>query len=211
MSFVPNNRYRGGLSKSEQDGNVTYMLPLMRAYGWTDESIAAMLGNWQAECRINPNNPQYSEFPNPRYIDGKANYGGFGLPQWTPWSNKIGAYAAAKGIYPDRTNTNPLSDIDLQLEYHNYECINGLPGTGGKTWYSNHGYNYTWSGFTASHDNPYDLAVAYYWQYERSAAMSPGNRGDNALVWYNFIKGIEPRPNKVTNNFIIIAKAAGII
>ena len=32
-------------------------------------------------------------------------------------------------------------------------------------------------------------ATAYYWQYERSAANSPGSRPSNARKWYNYLSG----------------------
>lgn len=191
MPFLPNNQFGKSLSQSQMQANVDVLYPEMKRRGWSDNAIAAMLGNWESECTINPNRPQYkSSFP----TGGK---GGFGFAQWTPYSNKILWYCRNVLVPPvegDKTDTNPASDYVLQLNYHDWECQNGLKGEGKKTWYSNHGYSYTWNDFLHSTDDVAELAEAYYWEYERSAAGSAGSRPANAEKWYTYITGLDPNP-----------------
>lgn len=205
MTFCPNNTYRKALSTSQMQENVNTLLPLMRARGWTDNAISAMLGNWESECTINPNRPQNSGYPTTRT-------GGFGFAQWTPWGTKIGWYCDQHGIGYNTSDTNPMSAIEVQLDYHDFECRYGLQGTGRKTWYSNKGYNYTWDGFLKSTDSPAELARAYYWEYERSAAADPGKRPSQAEQWYSYITGITPKPvTPKSSSIVLLAYKAGVI
>lgn len=205
MTFCPHNYYKKALSTTQMKDNVDVLVPIMRNKGWTDNAIAAMLGNWQSECTINPNRPQNSGYP-----DNRA--GGFGFAQWTPWGNKIGWYCDQHGIGYNTSDINPMSAIETQLDYHDYECRYGLQGTGRKTWYSNHGYNYSWDGFLASTDRPSQLANAYYWQYERSAAGSSGTRPAQAEQWYTYITGIKPQPVAVDKSkILLLAYKAGLL
>ena len=203
MTYCPHNNYRKALSRPQMEDNVLVITPIMRGRGYSDNAIAAMLGNWESECTINPNRPQNSGYPSTRT-------GGFGFPQWTPWGTKIGWYCDQKGIGYNTTDTNPMSQIEVQLDYHDYECTYGFQGSSRQTWYNNHGYNYSWASFKTSKDDPAELARAYYWQYERSAASNPGSRPNNATKWYAFITGISPVVNN-KSNFIILAKECGLI
>ena len=69
MAWISGNRY---LSISEMQNNVDILHYFFRSAGWTDNAIAAMLGNMQSESTINPgiweNLEPYS--------------GGYGLVQW---------------------------------------------------------------------------------------------------------------------------------
>lgn len=177
--------------------NAGILYQKLTALGWSLNAIAAALGNWQSECTLNPNDPQYmKDYPNLNVTAeaGKVfGNGGFGFPQWTPVRNKIGWYAQQKGLSFDRTDTNPPSDVDLQLEYHEFECKNGLKGDPAhKTWYNNHGFSYTWDEWKKSTDTPEKLAEAYYWQYERSKAGSEGTRPKQARFWYDYLGGVTP-------------------
>lgn len=179
--------------------NAEILYQKLTALGWSLNAIAGALGNWQSECTLNPNDPQYiSGYPNLNVTASAGKVfgnGGFGFAQWTPVRNKIGWYAQQKGLSFDRTGTNPPSDVDFQLEYHEYECSTGLKGDSSKkTWYSNHGYSYSWEQWKKSTDTPETLASAYYWQYERSGAQSVGNRATQARYWYDYLKGETPIP-----------------
>ena len=172
--------YRKALSAAQMQTNAIWLRNYLQTQGWSLNAIAAGLGNWQSECTLNPNRPQRAGFPS----DGT---GGFGLPQWTPWRKKYGAWCSSQGIGLIANDNNPAGRFEPQIAYHEFECINGIGGK--KTWYSSHGYSYTWNAWKTSTDDVRRLATAYYWQYERSAAMNPGSRPDQAAAWYSFLSG----------------------
>lgn len=191
MPFLPNNAYAVAINRTKMKENVDVLYPELKRRGWSDQAIAAALGNWESECTISCNRPQKkTSFPN--------GTGGFGLAQWTNYQNKIGWYCRnvihiGEGT---QTATNPWSDYKVQLDYHEWECVNGLQGNPSKrTWYAYHGYDYTWSDWKVSTDSPSELAIAYYWQYERSAAADPGSRPDNAEYWYDYIGTLSGEPD----------------
>lgn len=172
--------YRKALGTEAMQQNAIWLRNYLQAQGWTLEAICAALGNWESECTLNPNRPQYAGFPN-------STGGGFGVAQWTPWGKKYGAWCKAQGIGITANDNNPAGKFEPQIAYHDYECKNGV--NGGKTWYSSHGYSYTWEQFKHSHDSVETLATAYYWEYERSGAMDPGSRPSQARKWYNYLSG----------------------
>ena len=172
--------YRKALSQSQMEVNAVWLRNYLQNRGWSLNAIAAALGNWQSECTLNPNRPQRADFP-------KSSGGGFGLPQWTPWKKKYGAWCQSQGIQIQNNDYNPAGRFEPQIEYHDYECRFGLNGKA--TWYNNKGYHYKWDQWKTSLDSPDTLAIAYYWQYERSGANAPGSRPQNALRWYQYLSG----------------------
>ena len=172
--------YKKALSTAQMQTNAVYFRNYLQNQGWSLNAIAAVLGNWQSECTLNPNRPQKSTFPS-------TTGGGFGLPQWTPWGKKYGAWCRQNNIAIMARDDNPSGEFEPQIAYHEYECTNGY--NGGRTWFNNHGYHYTWSQFKVSTDAPETLAAAYYWQYERSAAHDPGTRPSQARSWYTYLSG----------------------
>lgn len=180
--MAENTPYNRSLTQSEMEENALIIAQMLRASGWTLEAIAGALGNFQSECTLNPNDPERATgFP----TSSESRTHGFGLPQWTPWYNRYGAWCNNNGIGISATDANPAGKIAPQLAYLEYECVYGY--NGGKTWYSNHGYTYTWTEYKTSNDPPETLATAFYWQYERSAAADPGNRPAQARAWYTFL------------------------
>lgn len=176
--------YNRSLTQSEMEENAVIIARMLRASGWTLEAIAGALGNFEAECTLNPNDPESSTgFP----TSSASRSHGFGLPQWTPWYNRYGAWCNANGIAISATDENPAGKITPQLAYLEYECVHGY--NGGKTWYNNHGYSYTWTQYKMSTDSPETLAKAFYWQYERSGANDPTTRPAKARAWYTFLGG----------------------
>lgn len=196
------NPYNTPLTQSQMETNAIWLYERLSSSGWTLNAICGALGNWESECTLNPNDPQYaSYYPSGNRPDGA---GGFGLAQWTPYTTKLHWYCQRQGIVPSASDSNPAGTMEIQLAYHEYECTYGLQGDSGrKTWYSNNGYSYSWSAYKASNDDVEELAAAYYWQYERSAAGSTGSRPSQARKWYNFLKnyiggGSNPDPDVPT-------------
>ena len=180
--------YRYAVSTNEADAirNCRWFawFLLRKPYQWSLQAICAALGNWEVETHLNPNYPQSADFPT-------AQKGGFGMPQWTPWYDKFGIWVRINyGLVASATDDNPLADFGLQMEYHEYECVNGY--NGGKTWYNNGGYSYTWEEWKHSTDDVETLANAYYYQYERSGAGNPGTRPEKAKKWWNYFQENPP-------------------
>ena len=200
MAYPYHTPFGKGLTQSQMEDNAKYFANIMRNRGWTDNAIAAAFGNWQSECRLNTNYPEKKNDQPEQYPVAKSP--GFGLPQWTKWYYKYGVWCEKNGIQNIASDDNPAADIYHQLDYHDYECINGYITEEGKhsnTWLpGRQGYNYTWEDFKKSTDNVSELAQAYYWEYERSDAQSVGKRGEQAIKWYNFLQGVSPDPNPPT-------------
>lgn len=199
MAYPYHTPFGKGLTQSQMEDNAKYFANIMRSRGWSDNAIAAAFGNWQSECRLNTNYPEKKNDQPEQYPVAKSP--GFGLPQWTPWYYKYGKWCELNNIQNVTTDDNPAADIYHQLDYHDYECINGYTTASGKhspTWLNRGGYSYTWENFKKSTDNVNELAQAYYWQYERSDAQSVGKRGEQAIKWYNFLQGVSPDPDPPT-------------
>lgn len=184
--YIQTYRYNVAANETDAIINSRYFawFLLRHPYNWSLNAICAALGNWEVETLLNPNYPQSTNFPT-------AQTGGFGMPHWTPWYNKFGMWARINyGLIASATDDNPLADFSLQMEYHEYECVNGY--NGGKTWYNNKGYSYSWEEWKHSTDDVETLASAYYYQYERSGAGNPGTRPDKAKKWWDYFQENPP-------------------
>lgn len=182
MAYTP---YNQGLTLAEMEVNAVEIAQILLARGWTLNAIAGALGNFQNECKLNPNDPQKATgFPDSVASREK----GFGLPQWTPWYSRYGTWCNMRGIAITATDDNPAGQLLPQLDYLEHECTYGL-GEGKKTWYSNHGYSLTWTAYKKSTAEPGWLADAFYWQYERSDADGSTTRPAQAEYWYEFLSG----------------------
>lgn len=184
--YIHTYRYNVAANEADAIQNCRYFawFLLRPPYSWSLNAICAALGNWEVETLLNPNYPQSANFP-------AAQTGGFGMPHWTPWYNKFGMWAHINyGLVASATDDNPLADFALQMEYHEYECVNGY--NGGKTWYNNKGYSYSWEEWKHSTDDVETLASAYYYQYERSGAGSQGTRPKKAKKWWDYFQENPP-------------------
>lgn len=159
--------------------NVLVITELFRAYGWTDNAIAGILGNMESESHMNPGAME-------GYVEW-TDTGGFGLTQWTP-ATKYRAWA-------DENNFLPYYDIEYQCERIKYEMTDAAADQ----YYSTDAYPISRNSFITSDKTPYELACAFAWNYERSWVVLYGTeaekealrqrRGSSANKWYEYITG----------------------
>lgn len=169
------------LTQSQMEVSALYVYSALTDKGWTPEAISGLLGNAQHESSINPG----------RWEGDSVGSGpGYGLVQWTPYTN-----------YTDWCTSQGFSDpseMDNAIARIIYELENGLQ------YYSTDGYPLSFREFTKSTASPYELACAFAWNYERSAVVLWGTdaekealrkkRGGSAETWYTFLTGKEPTP-----------------
>ena len=165
-NFITGNRY---LSQSEMETNARYIYNYLGSRGWSINAIAGMLGNMETESSINPG------------IWEGLNAGtgpGFGLVQWTPYTNYT-VWCAGRSLDP--------SHMDSALLRIEYELDNGLQ------YYPTASYPESFAQFKVSTKTPYYLAMAFLANYERPADPVQPARGRQAEYWYEFLSG-EPAP-----------------
>lgn len=160
-----------GFPQAAQENNVNIIAGYFRGQGWTDNAIAAMLGNMQVESFINPGQFEIGR-------NYSASYG-FGLVQWTP-RTKFSDWAGADW----RTN------YDKQIQRIQYELQNGLQWT----------YNVamTFAQFSVSTDSVDYLTEVFCRNYENPLdwTASISIRRTNANNWYTYL-GNTPTPGNL--------------
>lgn len=162
MSYVSGNRF---LTREEMTINAKYICDYLVARGWTVNAVAGMLGNMETESTINPAIWQNLDSGNMSL--------GFGLVQWTP-ATKLMNWANEQG--------KAYNSMDTQLERIIWEMENG------EQFYSTESYPITFKEFAKSNSDPYYLAGAFLYNYERPAEPDAVTRGNQAKAWYEIIK-----------------------
>lgn len=177
------------LNQAEMENNATIVVNYYRSIGLEDRTIAAILGNMQAESTLSP------------ILNERGGGGGYGLVQWTPKQDLI-----------DACNTlglSPYTSGDIQIQVIIQE-INGPQSV--RQWYTTEGFisNYYNSG--ASQDmvgvsgddflhntmnwTPEKLAIMFMAGYERPSYNPLVNhylqRQQYARNWLNFMAGLDP-------------------
>ena len=167
MAWISGNRY---LSISEMQNTVDILHYFFRSAGWTDNAIAAMLGNMQSESTINPGIWEGLTPPAP----GQTKVG-YGLVQWTPYTH-----------YSDWAGEGWQDNGQKEMERIIYELSNGLQ------WISTDIYPMTFEDFTLSQEAPSKLAQVWLYNYERPEVKPQPIRSTRANYWYQYITGQEP-------------------
>lgn len=170
------------LSLEQMQLNAYYIYHYLTAKGWTVESIAATLGNMEAESSLNPG----------RWEGENVGVGpGYGLVQWTPYT-KYTNWCAEMGYTDPSTMDNNLARIIYELENN-------------EQYYATDSYPETFVEYTQSTKSPYYLACAFAWNYERSEVVLNGTeeqkealrqyRGGRAEYWYTYLtENPPPKP-----------------
>lgn len=208
MAWVSDDRY---LTQSEMENNANIIINYYRGVGINDCTIAAILGNMQAESTLSPG------------LNERGG-GGYGLVQWTPKQDLIDACSTL--------SLSPYTSGDVQIQVVIEEIIGPASV---RQWYTSQAFiqNYYNSGATADMigisgldflDNtmnwtPDKLAVLFMAGYERPS-YDPNinhytNRQQYALNWYSYMGGIiPPTPSgrkKKGYNFVLFNKRRRLI
>ena len=231
------------LNTEQMQTNAKFIWGYMSSkYGWTLNAVSGMLANAQAESTINPARPQNNAVDNGWYPSAPGYTGdapsptttwyGYGLFQITPYlalsGNRenpytYGNWAMSKGYTFSHANGGTGGGMEVQLDW----LMSGAPE---KPYYNSaqptanqaKWYAHSASPFSAptpaiygkSTASPEDCARTFYYNLERSAAGTPGNRPELARAWYNYLSGVTPpppTPSPSKSNFLILAYAAGVI
>lgn len=164
------------LTNEEMQVNARYLYEVLHyVYGWSMKAVAGALGNIQHESAINPGRWQSDNVGNTS--------SGYGLVQWTPASKYID-WCTEQG-YSDP------SEMDNNIARIIYEVENNVQ------YYKTDDYPETFKQFTTSDKDPYYLACAFAWNYERSYVVLYGTaeeqealrqqRGGSAAGWYSYL------------------------
>lgn len=164
--FITGNRW---LSEHEMLVNARYIYRVLTSWGWTPESVCAMLGNMETESKINPGIWQ----------DLTVNENmGFGLVQWTP-STKYTSWCSDRGLEPGH--------MDSALQRIQWEAVNE------EQWIALPEYaSMSFAEFSASRLYPEYLAEIFLRCYERPANQNQPNRGTQARKWYDRLLNTKP-------------------
>lgn len=165
-----------GLTQSQMEVNALYIYSYLKHEGWSDNAIAGLLGNMQAESSINPGRWQSDR------VGGDSSGHGYGLVQWTPYT-KYTDWCSSEG------RSDP-SEIDNNLARITYEVKNDIQ------WIGTGIYRYmSFEEFATSKLSVSELAVAFLLCYERPADQSTSvqlYRSSLAKAWYTYLTGQEP-------------------
>ncbi len=183
------------LSQSQMEVNALYIYSYLKHEGWSDNAIAALLGNMQAESSINPGRWQSDR------VGGDSSGHGYGCVQWTPYT-KYTSWCESEG------RLDP-SEMDNNLARITYEVKNNIQ------WIGTGMYSYmSFEEFTTSELSVSELAVAFLLCYERPADQSSSvqlYRSSLAKAWYTYLTGLTPsdpsdKKKKKKFNFILFNK-----
>lgn len=183
MAWVSRDAY---LSQSEMENNANIVISYYRGQNLDDRTIAAILGNMQAESTLSP------------VLTERGGGGGYGLVQWTPKSNLTDAC--------NTLNLSPYSSGDVQIKVIIQEII-GVQSI--RQWYTSKAYiqNYYSSGassdmigitgndflYNTMNWTPDKLAVMFMAGYERPSYDPNVNhykkRKQYANAWFEFMGG----------------------
>lgn len=166
---VPSNWIYGNraLTESEYTQNALKVIDFFMREGWTLNAVCGMLGNMVAESTVNPS----------RWESDTPFSGGYGLVQWTPYTN----YSNWAGIFWQNNG-------DKECERIQYELENGLQ------FYATENYNISFREFSTSLETPEYLASAFLYNYERPTdpTATEAFRRERARYFYNLYNGYYP-------------------
>lgn len=167
MSWVKGNFY---LNRAQMENNAFEVKNWLTENdpGWSNNALYALLGNMQQESGINPGIWQSLK-------PGSAGGGGWGLVQWTPWTNFTN-WASANGYPNDSGEAQMLWIRDRTIP------------TG--QWIQTKAYPISFLDFKKSTRDVDWLAMAFCKNFERGTV---GDRVQYAIEWAQYF-GDDPEP-----------------
>lgn len=182
----------GLLTSSEMENNAKLFGDVFSGFGYHINTIAALVGNAQAESTINPGLNE---------VGG----GGYGLFQWTPKSDLIEACS--------QLGLSPYTDGSIQCQ-----CLDGELFILRNQWYTSSAFIRPYYRSGATNDmigitpeqfkrnsmgwNPDKLAILFMAAYERPSYDPATNHAElrkaNANYWYEYYTGNPPTPTPPT-------------
>lgn len=152
----------------------------MHARGFSLNAICGILGNCYLESQVNPNCWQDN------YIGANTiNYEGFGLVQWTPYTNCTD-WLKEKGYWGKFAQYGTAECTLLEWEFSDQ-----VPHDR-EQWYPTAGYNMSKEQFKKSTADVTYLTRAFHYNYERGGYSSGAQREAKAVEFYNYLKGLKP-------------------
>lgn len=183
MAWISKDEY---LNRAEMENNANIIINYYRSIGINDCTIAAILGNMQAESTLSP------------ILNERGGGGGYGLVQWTPKSSLID-HCQTLGL-------SPYTSGDVQIETIIAE-VKGTPASV-REWYTTEAFIRNYYNYGATMDmigirgedflsntmnwTPAKLAILFMAGYERPGAPRYDLRQTFANSWYNYMGGVIP-------------------
>lgn len=185
------NKNTGAYSRDsvEAQENVLKIMSILVPLGWTDNAIAGLVGNIEAESGLNPW----------RWQNDSVNMSmGYGLFQYTPASKYIGDSLASQqsGYAPNYPSGNGGQDdgtAQLLFMMQNSVYDSGT-GARGAQYTPTSGYPLSFTDFQHSTESPEYLASAWLKNFEKAGVEVEAQRRANARYWYEWITNHEYIP-----------------
>ena len=168
-SWISGNRY---LSLEEMQNNALIIYTIFYNLGYSLNAIAAMLGNMQQESTINPGIWQ-------SLIEVSGGGGGWGLVQWTPWTN-----------FTDWADSNNYEWDNGEAQC---EWIDTMTVATGQ-WIPTTLYPISWEEFKTGDYSLEFMTNAFLKNFERAGDEKIAERQQYASYWYEYISGESPIP-----------------
>lgn len=159
------------LTEEESKKNWLAFWQFFKSKGWTANAVSGILGNSYYESTVNPNRWE-GDVPFAEPVSSR----GYGLVQWTPWT-KIIDWLKEKGYYPEVSKFGQGECERIQWEMENNQ-----------QWIATATYPESFSDFSLSTKDPYNLAIEFLANYERPADPNQPQRGNKAREIYDYIK-----------------------
>ena len=196
------NKNVGAYSRDsvECQENVLKIMSILIPLGWTDNAIAGLCGNIEAESGFNPWRWQN---------DSQSMSMGYGLFQYTPASKYVGDSLAStmQGYNPNYPVGNGgQDDGTAQILYMLQNSVPDGYGGRGAQYYPTSQYPLSLSDFASSTDSPENLASAWLKNFERAGVEVEQQRRENARYWYEWITNHEYIPSYDSKMKILLAK-----
>lgn len=165
--WIKGNRY---LSVNEMRNNAEIVYSYLLSKGWSKNAICGMLGNMEAESTINPGIWQ-------SLIEGSGGGGGFGLVQWTPYTNF--------------TNWADSNGYEWTDGYAQLKWIDEVTASFGQ-WIPTINYYISFEDFKKTSKSVEWCASAFLKNFERAGVEVEDIRRESAVSWYEYLADSDP-------------------